>query len=556
MALTFPTEQSNIAPGFQAKVEENGVENPEIVRLRSRSEMWKVYAPEWDLYLAAYEGGPDFANGKNLFKHQRENPDDFLDRSSRVHYLNYCEPLVDFFTNFIFTETIQRDGGSNSDFYNTFVTDVNKKGDNITDYMKMVSDDMQIFGMSFTLVDTPALPGLDGGGDSLEPQPVITKQMEEDMGLRPYWVLIRPDEIVDWTTDEFEQLQYAKRVQLITQREAGAIKHYEKYTEWEIGRTTVSLIDITNPAKPELGKVETFPNKLGLIPIVVTRFKRSKRYPFMGNSFLRDFAYNNREVMNYTSLLQEFLYRQAFNILAKEVDTSIPLRDQEDGVLGTSNILEYPKGANAPQYLSPPVQPAQFIQDERQRIVAEMFKRAAQDTLHELFNGEKASGFSQAQSFSKTVPFIATRADTLEKSENAFMSLTMKMVSKSWDGKVKYKDRYELTNITDAITQLTAIFRDLMLPSETFAKEELKRLVHELDGKIPTEKMAQVLKEIDDMDFADWQETQKLALIGNSGQSPADQQKPKSTGTMAEAAAEAKTTNTAATKKLKGKQKK
>jgi hypothetical protein len=540
-ATTFPIESSNISPGFQARIETNGIENPEILRLRSKNELWNVYAPEWNLYLSAYEGGPDFANGDNIFKHQRENPDDFNDRASRLHYFNYCDELVDFFTGFIFAETIQRDGGANAEFYQTFITDVNKKGDSVTDYMKLVSDDMQIFGMSFTLVDTPRVPLLDGN--------ILTKQQEEDMGLRPYWVLIKPAEITDWIVDEFEILQYAKRMQPTTKLVSGVQRHFEKYTEWFTDHTEVSWIDVTNPAKPELieSMKEAVENRLGFIPLVCARYKRSKRHPYMGNSFLRDFAYNNREVLNYTSLLQEFLYRQAFNILAKEVDTSIPLRDQQDGVLGTSNVLEYPKGAEAPKYISPPVDPAKFIAEERQRIVNEMFKRAAQDTLNELFNGEKSSGFSQAQSFSKTVPFIAGRADTLEKAENAFMALTMKLINKSWDGKIKYKDRYELTNITDAITQLTSIFRDLYMPSETFVKEELKRLVHEMDGKIPIETMATILKEIDDMNFSEWQEVQKQALIGQP-KSPADQQKNKSSGTIAEASAEARS---GATNKLR-----
>lgn len=541
---SFPVESSNIAPGFQARVEQQGYVNPEIVRLRTKNPLWLIYAPEWEMYMDAYEGGPTFACAKNLFKHQRENPDDFNDRASRVHYFNYCEPLTDFFTHFIFTETIQRDGGKNSDFYLNFISDVNKKGDAVSDYMKMVSDDMQIFGMSYTLVDSPKQVGADGD--------VLTVQEVEDLGIRPYWVLIKPDEVTDWETDDFETVIYGKRLQMTTDRTTGEVRTVEKYTEWYPDKTIITLVDASSYAQPQVISQDTYPNALGMIPLVCVRYKRSKRHPYMGNSFLRDFAYNNREVMNYTSLLQEFLYRQCFNILAKESDTSLPFRDQEDNITGTSNVLEYPKGATAPSYISPPIAPATFIQSERERIVSEMFKRASQDTLNELFNGEKSSGFSQAQSFSKTVPFIATRADTLEKAEIALMTLTMKLVGKTWDGKIKYKDRYELTNITDAIAQLTMIFKDLQLPSPTFVKEEFKRLVNELDGKLTPDKMALILKEIEDMDVKGWQKTMKLSLIANAGQAPAKppspsgaQQKQKPTPnkptTLAESAAESRT---------------
>ena len=501
----------------------------EVDRLRMTHELWRVYAPEWELYLSSYEGGPDFTQAKNLFKHFRENLEDFNDRVARCHYINYCDTLVDFFTNFIFAETISRDGGTNSEFYKEFTQDVNKKGEGIDDYMKAVSDDMQIFGMSYTLVDTPKIPaGVD----------VVTKQDEQDQGIRPYWILVRPDEITDWVVDDFGKYLYFKRRQIINQISNSTILTVEKYTEWFSDQIVLSYIDITDPANPKLLPKETFQNKLGLIPLQVVRYKRSKRNPHMGNSFLRDFAYNGREVMNLTSLLQEFLYRQCFNILAKEVDNAIPMKDQEDGVVGNSNSIEVPKGAAMPQYISPPADPAKFIQDERQRIVQEMFRRAAQDTLNELFNGEKSSGFSQAQSFSKTVPFIASRAETLECAENQLMSLTMQLVGKSWDGRVKYKDRYELTNVTDAMTQLMTLARDLMIPSPTFVKEELKRLVHEYDGKLSDDNLAKVDSEIDKLDFSDWQATQKLALIGKAGISPGEQQQPKGTGSMKEVASE------------------
>jgi hypothetical protein len=549
-AVTFPSGLGNIAPGFQRQVEDSEQVDKEVVRLREQNPLFTVYGPEWELYLSAYEGGPDFCKAENLFKHTRENEDDYTDRVNRLHYLNYCEPLVDFFTNFIFTETIARDGGKNSDFYTNFINNVNRKGDNVVDFMKMVSDDMQIFGMSYVLVDTPRIKRLNG-----EDQPLSQAQVEEQ-GIRPYWVLIKPNEVIDWVTDEFEVLEYLKRCQPIAKNVSGTTRQFEKYTEWYTDHIVISVVDVTNSRKPELVSQEALPNSLGKIPIEVIRHKRSKRYRYMGNSFLRDFAYNNREVMNLTSLLQEFLYRQAFNILAKETDGNVPFRDQADGAIGTANVLEYPKGADAPTYISPPADPAQFIAEERQRLINEMFKRASQDMMSELFNGEKSSGFSQAQSFSKTVPFIATRADNLEKAENALMALTMQLQGQKWDGTVKYKDRYELTNITDAITQLTSVFRDLMMPSETFVKTELWKLVQELDGKIPQDDLLKIKEEIESMDFEEWQQNQLDALVGKGGgTSPAEQQGSKSTGTMAEAAAEANNTPSA-TKKLQSKKQK
>lgn len=504
-------------------------EQSEIKRLRSGHPLYVANVEEWSFFLSAYEGGKDFANGNNLFRHVRENESDYNDRVKRLHNMNYCEPIIDFFTNFIFSETIERNGGSDEEFFRGFTKDVNLKGDTIDEFMKQVCDDMQIFGMSYVLVDSPPTP-----------EGVITKAQEMDYNIRPYWVLVKPVEILDWVVDPFMRYLYAKRVQLGDVVIGGKRISVETYTEMFPDRYVISQVDVSNRLKPVyMGRTE-LPNLLGEIPLEVAKYKKSKKEPYLGLSFIRDFAYNNREIMNLTSLLQEFLYRQAFNVLAREVDTTIPLVDQEDGTIGTSNVMDVPKGANFPQYISPPPAPAEFIQAERGRIKNEMFMRAAQDTLNELFNGEKSSGFSQAQSFAKSVPSIATRADTLERMETRLMELTMKVMSREWTGKVRYKDRYEITNLTDALTQLLMIVNDLKLPSETFVKESMKRVVSEFDDKLPPDIKFKIRKEIDAMDFDKWQSQLK------SAKAPGDSQKPKSSGTMDEIAKEAHADNTKA----------
>lgn len=532
----MPTRQMISLPEFGGS---SGSDDSDLLKeLRSTHPTYKEYAPRWQFYLSAYEGGKDFTqNADNLFKHFRENGEDFAERLKRVHYMNYCEVMVDYYTNFIFSEPIDRNGGKNSDFFLTFTKDVNKKGDNIDSFMRLVSEDSQVFGMSYILVDAP------------RKETLLSQQQEQEQGIRPYWVLIKPEEVIHWSVDEFDQFEYLKRKQLTERFLGGRLRFIERYTEYTKEEIRITEVDVTDPSKPEIFPPISQLNELGKIPIEVARWKRSKIHPHMGKSFLTDFADNNREIYNLTSLLQEFLYRQAFNILVMETDGSYGEAEQSEDILSTNNVLQFPKGGTAPSYIYPPAEPAKFIQDERGRIKNEMFARAAQDTINEMFNGEKSSGFSQAQSFSKTVPYISARADMLESVENRLMALTMEMAGKEWDGKVKYKDRYELTNLNDALTQLQILVRDLALPSETFVKEELKRMVREYDGKLPKETLAKIEKEIEGMTFKSWQETQKQALVGR-GSSPGEQQKPKGTGTMAEAEKEAKV-KTGATKKLK-----
>jgi hypothetical protein len=501
---------SNVGAGGVTEEEKH---KAEIERLRSTHPIYNRYKQLWDFYLASYEGGRSFANQDNLFKHVREQSQDFEDRGKRVYYQNFIFPIVDFFTTFIFSETIHRDGGSNKDWYNEFVKDVNKKGDSVSSFMSNICDDMQIFGLAYVLVDSPPKPD----------KPVVTKADEKELKLRPYWVSVRADEVLDWVVDDFDRYTYIKRIQKTTTVERSTMKMIvvEKYTEWTPDEIKISTIDVTDASKPVFQGAALSVNEVGSVPFEVVRFKRSKIEDYMGESFLRDLSFIAREIMNLTSLLQEFLYRQCFNVLAMEKDDNIEESEQLDGDIGTANLLKYPKGSHVPAYVSPPVQPAEFLARERESRIESMFRIASQDAQSDMFNGGKSSGFSKSQSFQKTVPKIATRADMLEGLENRLMKLTMKYAGRdTWDGSIKYKDHYEVTNLADALSQMATMFKDLQIQSKTFASTQLKRMVSEFDGKLSPDDLKKVEKEIDDINWDEWFDTQKLAFIGRSTSSP------------------------------------
>lgn len=481
-----------------------------LARLRSEHPLYTKYKGLWKMYLDTFEGGPCMAQDVYLHKHMREADEDYQERLKRVHYTNYCEPLTTFFTDFIYTETIHRDGGSQNDLFTEFINNVNRKGDSITSFMADgVSNEYQIFGMAYGLVDAPPRPvGVK----------IVTKADEAAYKLKPYWVLIRAAEVLDWGVDDFDQYVYFKRKQNVVDTDSlGRKVEIERYTEWT--PLTITVTDVTKVKNVEQAVQTQRPNELKKVPVVVARYTRSKEDPFMGLSFLRDLATDNIAVMNLTSLLDEFLYKQCFNILAMEMESDLPKADQEDGAMGTSNVLTYPKGMKAPQYITPSATPADKIAEERRTIVAEMYRRAAQDTVNELFNGGGSSGFSKAQSFRTTVPRIAHRAEVLEKFEIDMFKLTYEYMGEKWDGKIAYKDHYEITNLSDALSQMTTLFKDLLIPSETFAREEMNRMISLFDGKIAPDVLKKIRAEIDDADMTEWLDAQRLAFLGAAARS-------------------------------------
>jgi hypothetical protein len=215
----------------------------------------------------------------------------------------------------------------------------------------------------------------------------------------------------------------------------------------------------------------------------------------VSRSFLQDIDDHNRHVFNLTSLLDEFLYRQCFNMLVMPMKTQVPTKEQVEGDMGTRSVLEIPGGSqHKPEYLSPPVGPAEFIQAERASTIHEMYRQAAQDIMQEL---SATSGDASKQSFSRTVPVINKTADTLEHAERRAFRLWAIMQGKTFaDGKVSYKDDYAVTNLLDLLIQLQMLFGGIKLHSPTFIREEWKCIVREFDGKLDNKAMDKIVSEI------------------------------------------------------------
>lgn len=505
-----------------ARVKDPDEDSKEIKRLRSKHKYYAKHEENWKFMLRAYEGGPDYIAEDTLFKHQREHREDYNDRLKRAHYQNYCQSLVDFVPEYIFSQDVERNPPADvHDEYELWKVDVDRSGTELNAFMQTIAEDMRIFGMVYIQVDLPVKPA------ELANKADVSVQDALEYGLTvPYFVNVRPLEVLDWATDAKGDLLYLKRVEYTSLPvTANIFAPCERYSEWYPDHYTISVVKLGDEEddEPTLGKVETKENTWGTVPFVPVYFKRLKSNRDIGLSFLQDIAYQNRAVFNNTSLIDEFLHRQCFNILAMPMKSQVAYKDQVEGQIGTSNILEIPSDSSVmPQYISPPVDPAQFIQAERESTIREMYRQAAQDVTSELMSPGRFTGDSVKQQFARTIPVINKTADALQYAETRAMKLWCKIQGQVWDGKISYKDDYSVTNLMDLLLQLSMIFKDVALFSVTFIKEEWKRVVREFDGKIDPVTLAQIFAEIDGMSEADIKERLLMAQggMGAAGQPP------------------------------------
>lgn len=494
-------------------------EETEIDRLRSTSDDYKHYEKRWRFFLRAYEGGPEYVSDDTLFRHSRETVEDFQARLERAHYQNYCQSLVDFVPEYIFSQDVEREPpDAIKEQFERFKSDVDRAGTELNAFMQMVGEDMRIFGMTYIHVDLPPRPEEMKGQE-------LSVQQAKDYGLDlPYFVLVRPLEVLDWKIDNKGNFLYLKRVEytiveISGQKGSDAFKNVERYTEWTPHEYRIAYIDVSGD-KPTImpSMAETRPNSWGMVPFVPCFYKRLKSHREVGQSFLQDIAYQNRAVFNQTSLIDEFLYKQAFNILAVPTSHKASFKDQTDGHIGTSNVIELPSDATMkPEYISPPSDPAKFIQMERENTVREMYRQAAQDVMSDVMTPGRHSGESLKVQMSRTVPVINKSADALQYAERRAMRLWAKIQGFEWTGKISYKDDYSVTNLMDLLLQLTMIFKQIGLWSPTFIKEEWKRVVREFDGKLKPDTMDAIVQEIESLSDEDLQRAVRTSSDSTPG---------------------------------------
>lgn len=466
----------------------------EIERLRGEHPDYATSKERWDFFLRAYEGGDDYISSETLHKHQREHQDDYFDRLERAVYANYCQPLVDFVPEFIYSQGVNRKPPKALEqIFDNFKKNVDRAGTAMDAFMESVAEEARIFGHTWVGIDK--LPKPEDEGE-------ISDARAEELGIKvPYLYHVRPLEVLDWITDPFGNYIYLKRKDVYWEKVGarGRFRKLERYTEWDEDIITISRIDITEEGQEKLLPKKKMPNPWKLIPFVQFFYKRSKFKKDMGISFLNDIAYQNNYVFNLTSLIGEFLYRQCFNILAMEQDTALPTRDRADGRMGSNNVMWIPKGStHMPDYITPPVDPAEFIQSERSIAVKEMYRQAAQDIMAEVFaGGDVPSADAQKQAFARTIPMIAKMADSMQYGEISLWTIWAQMQNQEWEGgSIAYRDDYSVTNVQDLLLQLSTIFVNLKVLSPTFIREEWIRIINEFDGKIPPEQMTKIKDEI------------------------------------------------------------
>ncbi|MDQ6989204.1 MAG: hypothetical protein Q9M19_04915 [Mariprofundaceae bacterium] len=489
LVLTRPNTKPDLAAILLA-------EHDCVTRLQAR----------WDTFLRVYEGGIRVRD--LLVQHQREHESSFLRRKQRTYYLNFCQPIIDIYSAFIYNrppvrsaDRISGTGGVpvTPDELQEFYRDVDGKGHDMNNFMKkFVHRRMNIFGHVYVVVDMPRLT-----------ETLLTEADRLAFGLRPYLYTVDPPRVINWAQDAagrflwirwkedapdqedpFSPELVSSSVQLprsspytSSALPMKATMKAQRVRTWT--RTQWFLHEIRGK---EVNLIDEGPNPLGEVPVVLVVREPSSLDPGCGISALTDLSGINVAIYQWTSLLDEELHQKVMSILTLHKDVA---DESTDVIIGSNNVLEY-TGNIPPQFIATPTAPAQMILESIDRLKTEMFTLAHLGGTLNPTRGQ--SGVSHAFDFNETNQALAEQALVLENAEQQIHRLWAAWLNEEWRGTIDYPEEFGIELFDEELTTLSRAVEEIK--SVSFARIMRTKLANKFLYKEDDAVKAQVAQEI------------------------------------------------------------
>lgn len=416
-----------------------------------------------DFYESTYKGGRKWFQD-NIFKYTKEGATSYESRLKRAYRFNHTKEVVDAVTKYIFKTKVVRSEDA-PDYLQDFWRNTTIYGRDIDGLAKSIDRNTSIFGRIYVVVDSKA----DGQ--------IINVQDEKTNKFRTYAYIVKPQNVLDLSYDEFGELNWI----LISEpyrddtdpfdSSNKIIKQYRLWTreDWHLIKFAGDVT--TGDAAIGAATITTGKHGLGVVPVIPVDGTQSDDI-YSSTPLISDIAYLDRAVANYLSNLDVIIQDQTFSQLIIPAQ-SMP--DGEDGYnkvieMGTKEIFTYDgTGGAKPEYIAPDPKQAQVLLEVINKIIGEIYnsigmagERTKQDNSVGIDN---SSGVAKAYDFEKINTLLACKARNLEDAENKIVHLVAK-----WHGKddelikdkkyVKYSEDFDVKGLYDEFeiaSQLTLL---------------------------------------------------------------------------------------------------
>ncbi len=281
-----------------------------------------------------------------LYRHNREKTWEYENRRRRAHYYNIVATTINSLVSKALKKGVERIGTDEmKEFWKA--VDCQRKTD-IDTFMRDGLRMAQVEGMMWACVDvdTPE------AGEKPEPG-----SAQPDGKPYAYW--INPLDILDWSIDDDGNLLWLKQfIYFEAERTpTDAIRPMHRFRIWYPDRVEEIDVDAGNGTRSATTTTKT---TIGRIPFEPLYAKKNHEAAFPdGDPLASDLAKSANAIYNYTSLLDEILYKQTFSWL------TVPDKNVDAVQIGTNTVFGYNAltGGGKPEYVSPNPEQARVLME-------------------------------------------------------------------------------------------------------------------------------------------------------------------------------------------------
>lgn len=440
----------------------------------NKHEKYKKNIYRWKYYYDSYYGGQDYQTGQYLRKYLAEEDDGYNEYGKRLANTpldNHCRSVIDTYTSFIWRETPQREFGSLAEnpALEMFLKDADLEGRSYDAVMREATTLANIYGHVLLMLDKPASEAN-----------TLAEELAE--GIRPYLVVITPDNILDWDWERKANGRYV--VSYLK------IKEYEDeekaiYRIWENDRVSVYEVDEN---EGEMSLIEQYENQMGHIPATFLYGQRSHERG-MGISQIADIADVQKNIYNELSELEQ--------VIRISNHPTLVMTEGVDASAGAGAVIVIEDTDVDPAFKPYMLQPsAQSIGSILQSIETKigMIDRMANLSSMRSTSRATASGVSLKIERELLNVKLAQMADNLEICEEQLLGHFAHFYDLQFDGVIDYPDNFDMT---DTYTELDFLMKASAAPVssaqyKTEIAKQIARLVVEDE-----EKMDVIIREIE-----------------------------------------------------------
>jgi hypothetical protein len=233
-------------------------------------------------YRLSYEGSHRYkfgsdADGKPVFiEHEQESQQGIARRKRSSTYYNYCQPIIDWYIDTVFTRPIQRELSDKA--YGAFQLDCDELGTPLSEEMQYAMTQAMICGEYYLVMEST----LDSD--------VETRAQSEANGSRMF--------LVGFDYENIKAVRYInnKMTECLIRVDEDTARLYDQDYVWKIYLKDGKVSQVEGPIEHEYG----------MIPVVQVTCNALRQ------SFIAQIAEANKTHFNLSSVLQEELYRQTW----------------------------------------------------------------------------------------------------------------------------------------------------------------------------------------------------------------------------------------------------